>query len=154
MAAGSDVIMGCDEVKKFLERRRDYFAPEAANSVYPEVPRFTQFGCTAPTTNEYLAPIDLLRRKAGSKMQTGGASPQLFASAPCARNASNPRSEKWLALASVQGNLGISAVAQQMRRLFGRHGGVGRRDVFQAADVDVTSSEDDDFAGWVAYRKA
>ena len=87
-------------------------------------------------------------------MQTGGASPQLFASAPCARNASNPRSEKWLALASVQGNLGISAVAQQMRRLFGRHGGVGRRDVFQAADVDVTSSEDDDFAGWVAYRKA
>ena len=74
-------------------------------------------------------------------MRLGGASPETFASAPCIRNAFLPQSEKSLVLASAQGNLGIPAVAQQARWLFGPRGSAVRQDVLAATDADVSSND-------------
>ena len=70
------------------------------------------------------------------------------------RKASPPRSEKPLFIASVQGNLGISAVARQMRRIFDPRDGAYRQDVFVATAADAMSYDADDFPEWTAYRKA
>ena len=92
--------------------------------------------------------------KEESKMQMGGAFIGIYASAMRMQNASLSRSGKSLVLASVQGRPGISAVARQVRRLFGLCGGVARRDVSAAADVGATSNEHADSAAWVTRRKA
>ena len=70
-------------------------------------------------------------------MQTEGASAGILASAHLLQNASHLRSEKSPVLASAQGNLGISAVAREMRRLFRPCGGVARQDVSAAAEADA-----------------
>ena len=105
---------------------RDYLAPDAVDSVNREIARFLQFTRTAPIMGEYLAHFDLLRRKGEPKMQIGGASTDVFASALCIKNASPRRSEKLLALHSEQANLGISFVSRQMLGLFGPRGGAAR----------------------------
>ena len=69
------------------------------------------------------------------------------------RTAPPPRPGKSLLLASVKGNLGISAISQQMRRLFGPRGGAAWGDVSAATDVYVESIGDD-YAARAAYRKA
>ena len=73
---------------------------------------------------------------------------------PCLRDASLSRSEKSAVVASVQGNLGVSAAARQIRRLLRPRGGAAREDVSAAGDVDSNSNDQDDFAAWDAYRKA
>ena len=78
----------------------DYFA---ADSAYREVSRFLQFERTPRTMDEYLARLDLLRRKVESKMQMGGASPKTVASVLCMQMASHYRSEKSLASAGPEG---------------------------------------------------
>ena len=60
-------------------------------------------------------------------------------------------------LPSLQGNVGMAAVARQMRRLFGPAGGAVRQDVLAATGVDEQSkaaSDDDDFEALVSYRNA
>ena len=54
---------------------RNYFAPAAADSVYQEVIRCSQFKRACQTTFEYLARFGLLRRKAKSEMHTVWAFP-------------------------------------------------------------------------------
>ena len=49
-------------------------------------------------------------------------------------------------LASVQGDLGISAVARQMRRLFGQRGGFARQDVLATTDAGANSNNEGSFA--------
>ena len=120
---------------------------------YQEVPRSSQFGCAIQTTGDYWVRFDLLRRKAESEMRLEGAPPETFASAPCKKNAFLPQSEKSLVLASAQGNLGVPAVARQMRRLFGPRGGAVRQDVLAATDADV-SSNGDDVAARATHREA
>ena len=71
------------------------------------------------TTAEYPSRLALFRREADSKMQTGGGLPEVPASVLSLQNASPPRSEESLVLASVRGYLGIPAVGRQMRRLYG-----------------------------------
>ena len=73
---------------------------------------------------------DVLRLKAEPKAQTVGAPIEVFAPLLCMQNASLARPEKSLALTIVQGYFGISAVAQQMRRLFGPCVGAARRKRF------------------------
>ena len=87
-------------------------------------------------------------------MPLEGAFPEVCASVLRMKNASHSRSKKPTGLARVQGYVGISAVARQMRGLIGLCGGVTRQDVSAAADADANSNGDDDFAAWVAYRKA
>ena len=71
---GGDVQTVSNGVTKISESMRDYLAPEAADSVYQEVVRFF----LAIQTMD-----DLFRRKAKSKMQMGGVSPGILASALC-----------------------------------------------------------------------
>ena len=61
------------------------------------------------------------------RCKCGGAAPGIFASALRMRDAYLPRSEKSLALAGMQWNLGIPDIARQMRRFFGPRGGAARR---------------------------
>ena len=82
--------------------------------------RILLFKRTMQTTGEYLVRLDLLRRKAESKMQIGGAYPATFASVLCMQNVPFSRPDK------SQGVLGVSAVARQMRRLFGPRRGAAR----------------------------
>ena len=102
----------------------------------------------------YLVRLDLLHRKAESKIKTGWVFPQVLAPALCMQNASLSRSEKSLVLACVPGNSGVSAVARQMRPLFGSRGGAIREDFSAATDVEVISNDESDFAPWLAYNKA
>ena len=51
-------------------------------------------------------------------------------------------------------NFGISAVARQLRRVFGPRGGAARQNALAATDVDANSNGESDFAEWVARRKA
>ena len=102
----------------------------------------------------YFARFYLLPRLAGSNLQMGGSAPQVLASVLCLQNASLSRSQESLVLASVQGYLGISAVARQRRRFLGPRDGVARQDVLAATDVDGNSNDEDDFAAWVGRRGA
>ena len=85
--------MGPDGVMKDMQFLNDYFAPGATDSVYQGVARPLRPGRAIQTTGEYLVRLDLLRRKAESKMAMGGAGPDTFASAICLQNASPPRPE-------------------------------------------------------------
>ena len=71
-------------------------------------------------------------------MQERGAFQEILTPAICV--------QKSLALASVQGNLGISAVARQRRRLLGPRGGAPPQNALAATDVDATSNGGDGFA--------
>ena len=136
-AAGSDVIMILVGKKQISGLLYDYFAPRAVGSVYREVVRNLEFKRAAQKTDGYFARLDLLRREPESKVRVGGVSAEAFASVICAQNASPSRPEKSPALPSVQGNLGISAVARQMCRLSGPREDVARQDVWVATDVDA-----------------
>ena len=79
-AAGSDVVMGREGVKKISELPRASADQEAAC--------FSQFRRTAQTIHGYFARLDLLRRKAESQMQMGRDFPKVLASALCMQNGS------------------------------------------------------------------
>ena len=134
LAAGGDVAIDHDGAKRISEVLRDLVAPEAAYSVSQGVVRFLRFRRASQTTDEFPVRLDLLRRTERPKMQMGGALPEIT------------RLGKSPVAASAQGNLGVSSVSRQMRRSSGPGGGVARRDVLSAADVDKSSGEDGDFA--------
>ena len=127
------------------ELSRELFAPDALDSAIQGVVRLPQFKRAAQMLDEFLARFHLLRRDAEPQMQLGRGPPRP-ALVICSTTASPPRPEKSLAKASVQGNLGLSAVPRQMRRLFGPRGGVVRWGGLAATDADVNSNGGDDFA--------
>ena len=129
-----------------------YAASDAADSVYQEVARPSQQKRATRAIDEYSVRLDLSRRRAESRMKMGGAFLRTPPSALRMRTAPPPpRPGKSLLLASVKGNLGISAMSQQMRRLFGPRGGPAWGDVLAATDVYVESIGDD-YAARAAYR--
>ena len=70
-AAESDVIVdpdGTTEISEFLHAN---FAPKAANSVYPEVVRFSQHRRVAQTMGEHLARSDPFASKNGIQDANG-----------------------------------------------------------------------------------
>ena len=108
---------------------------------------------TPPKRREHVS-RDLIYRaeKPRPECRWGGGHPEVFAPLLHKQNASLYRPEKLLALASVEENCGISAVARQMRRLPGPSRGVACRDVLSATDVDANANDDDDFAALAARR--
>ena len=118
--------------------------------------RFAHFKQTPRTRGDHLAKIDLLRRDAGSRMKAGGPSPEDVASVLSLRHVSPYKANKSLVLASAHGDLGITGIPQQMRRMSGPTCGCGRRDVLYAADGEERrqSSSEGDFATWLAYCQA
>ena len=104
---------------------------------------------------ENSAQFDPLPRKAESRLQMDGSSPETFVSILCMQNASLARTDKSLVLASAQGTLGTVAVAWQVRRLSWRAGGAVQRDVLASTEVEEESkdtSDDDDFVARAAFR--
>ena len=93
-----------------------------------------------------LVEFDARRQKAQSSMQLGGDSTGAFVASLCAQNASPSKSEKSLELASFLGNVNLSRVAGQTRRLFGSCGGAARQDFLVAADEDLSSEVESDHA--------
>ena len=120
MAGESDVIAGPDGAKRISELLRDYFAPEALDSVYQEVVRFSQFGRAAQTTDGFLVRLDLPHKKAASKKQGGEGPFRKYSRRCCAfLMPPYPARKNRRSLPGYMGNLGISAVARQMGRLSG-----------------------------------
>ena len=75
-----------------------------------------------------------------------GGPPEVFASGLRMQAASLSWSGKSLVHARVQGNLEITAVPRQMRRLLGPCGGAVRQDVLAAKDADANPNGENDFA--------
>ena len=104
-AAGGDFVVNSDEAERIRSILNDYSAPDAVDSIYRELTRFFQCKRTDQTMDVFLAELDLLRRKAESRMQIGGGVPEAFASILCMQNAALPRQGQSLVLASVHGGL-------------------------------------------------
>ena len=62
---------------------------------------------------------------------------------------SRAKSEKTLALASFRGNMHFAVAPKQVRRLRGTRGGAVRPSFSVAADAEVHSEEESDYAAWV-----
>ena len=86
-------------------------------------------------------------------MAMEGGFPDEFVSIFCIWDAPHPKNGKSLAMATYQRTLASPAAVYQMGRLLGSRGNAARRDVLRAADLD-TSSEEEVYTAWVAYRKA
>ena len=94
MTAWGDLIMDMGGAETSLAITRDYFAPEAGDSVYQEDVRLLQFNRADLITDVYLVEFDVLRRKAESKMQKGRALPGALVSVLHMQNAALSGSEK------------------------------------------------------------
>ena len=83
----------------------------------------------------------------------GAGFPDEYVSVLCKTNASLPKNERQLMVASAGSSLLLGNVSAQTRRLFGNIGSSRNMDALVAQDLDQVSDEDD-FEAWVAYRKA
>ena len=124
VAAGSGQIFGPDGVIKITQVLRDYFAQDPGDSIYRGVFRFLRLKWSTQFMDEHLVRLDPLPRKAESEIRAGGAFPETLAPMSRIQNGYLARRDKSLALANVQGDLRIAAVAHQIRRRFGPCGGV------------------------------
>ena len=70
------------------------------------------------------------------------------------QNARLSKNEKSSVLDRIQGALARTAVAKQMRPLFGPCGSAVRRHVLVAVHVELSPEEKNVRAAWLAYRKA
>ena len=109
--AGSGRKIDPGGAMRITQLSNHYFVSDKADSVYQVLPPSLHFERATQRTDEYSVCSDLSRRKAESRVQMGGASPETFRSALCMQDASDPRSGKSLALVSANGHSGISAVA-------------------------------------------
>ena len=78
---------------------------------------------------EFIAEVDLLRKKAASTMEMGAGFPDQFGSILRMRAAGPPRQEKSPVIASGHRSLKFGEAAASMRSLSGSRGGSGRQDV-------------------------
>ena len=154
VATWGDQISGQDGAIEIMKSSHDSFALDTAGSVYQEVARFSQFELANRTTDAYLARSDLTHREAESRMQLRRSLPEVVAPAPFLQNAATPHGGNSLFLARTQGNVGIAALPQQMRRLPRPRRCAVREDVLTASAVDANSNGCDNFAASVAYRGA
>ena len=72
MAVVNAQIMDPAGATRKLQVLNDNVARDAVDAIYRAVVRFLQFKQIAQTPDEKLVRFDLLRRKAGSRMQRGG----------------------------------------------------------------------------------
>ena len=139
---------GCHASRR---RREDYFPPPrfCMCSRFPSL----LYKRIARTTEEYLVRFDCPCRKAESHMPLrvlfpGHSSPSFACRMHPSPGMTNSR--RWPA---CMGDVGMAPAPRQMGRLLGPPGGAVRQHVPAATEVDAYSSGDD-FAAWMAYRKA
>ena len=68
LSSGGGQLGDNDGATRMLEILRNYFAPEAADSICQEVVRCTQYRRAGRPIDEHIVAFDSLRRKAESKM--------------------------------------------------------------------------------------
>ena len=129
------------------------FAPGAIVAVFQGVAKYVNSKRTGPTTEVSRERVqtmefDVLREKAEARMAAGSGFPGDFAPILCAQDAALSVCEKFLALASFRSTLSSPEVARQTRRR-----NAARQEALLASDLDAFS-EEEDFAAWVAFRKA
>ena len=93
-------------------------ARKAADSIYQEGVRRSQFCQTDQTAGGYMTESDLLRRTAECAMQWGAGFPEALASVLCMQDARPCRQEKSLASASTHKDRAFAGVAANMRGFF------------------------------------
>ena len=91
MAAGSDMIRGGNGADQNQNISREYFAPDAVDSVYREIVRSLHIKKTGQTMDVFSVEFDVHRRQGGWRMQTGGAAAGALASALRMQNAALSR---------------------------------------------------------------
>ena len=77
-------------VARILGILSNYFGPEAADATHQQVTRFMEYRLMYQSIDEFVAKFDLLRRKAGSKMEMGAGFPEQFVSILRTNNAGLP----------------------------------------------------------------
>ena len=80
MSVGTDAIGNVDGAAHILRNLRERFAPDAIDSVFQAMLRFTYSGRADLTMGAYLMKFDMLRRKAEARMVTGSGFPDEFVS--------------------------------------------------------------------------
>ena len=106
------MAMAAGEVKGIMIELKPYDAPEAFGAVYQDAVKFPSYPKTAET----------IRRRAVGRLGAGQISPGPLTSVFCIELAGLTRNRKSLALASTQGQLGLSGVSRNFRRIFGPMG--------------------------------
>ena len=89
LAAGGAVLGHHDDVARIMEIPRSYFVPEATDATRQHVTKFIHCRRSAPSIDEHIVELDLLRRKAESAMQMGAEFPE-FVSISGKNNAELP----------------------------------------------------------------
>ena len=111
------------------------------------------FKRTDQTLGIRLSEFDVLRGNAEARLLTGSGFPDKYFSILRVRTAGLTKNGESLASASDRIALAFREASSRMRRLFGPRGNAARQCVLSAADSDAVS-KGEDFAAWVAYRKA
>ena len=75
LAAGGDYLDNHDGVARILGVPHNYFAPDAVDANHQQVMRFMHFRRAGQSVEKSIAEFNLLRRKAGSKMETSAGFP-------------------------------------------------------------------------------
>ena len=153
MSVGKDHIGNSVRPQQISRTLRGRFAPDATDAIYQDVAKFMNFKRVDQTVDTYLMEFDVMREKAEARMGMGHGFPDEFASVLCVQNAALLGNGKSMGLACVQNNLAFPGAPSLMRRLFGPRGSAVRQDVLAAADLGPALGEED-YAAWVAYRKA
>ena len=119
LVAGGDYLGNRDGIARILETARNNFAPEAAGASHQQVMRSTRYPRTDQSINEYIVELDLLGRKAESKMETDAGFPGQFVSILRVGEAGLPRREESLVMASSHKSFKFDVAAANVRWLFG-----------------------------------
>ena len=94
MASGIDQLMEEGVGTEVLRNSGNCFPPGPLDMVSQDVARFPPFRRAAQATDEYLAKLDLLRRRSEARMQMGGALPEPSVSILRLQNASMPLADE------------------------------------------------------------
>ena len=93
MPAGNEVVSTNGGAAQVLNILRKHVAPDAVDAAYQEVARLLRLRRTAQWAEASPFEVAALRRKAESRIQMGGVSPETFPSILCVRTAFLSRAE-------------------------------------------------------------
>ena len=92
-----DVIDNLDGAEQILRILREYFAPDAIDSISQEIVKSMFFERTEQTMDTYIMEFGMLRGEAGSRLLLGPGFPDAFVAALRMRNAALSENEKTMA---------------------------------------------------------
>ena len=153
LTIGKDVVSNVDGVEQILNIPRNRSAPDKADCIFQDIPKYLRFKRTTQDMDTFLLEFDILRRKAEARMSVRAGDPDEFFVCTLHAKCVSLENERQLAMASVRSSLSHAHAAAQMRRLFGNIGSARNQDALVAQDMDAVSGEEN-FEAWAAYREA